>query len=92
MILSKLKPGAGFVVLGVKLEREVGRRLADMGFIQGTRGFIIRRELFGGPIEVQILGYKILLRRSEADGIEVKENKHGDALEFPPEPQGEACD
>jgi Fe2+ transport system protein FeoA len=71
MILSKLQTGNKFKVVRVNLEREVGRRLADMGFVEGSDGVIIRKNIFGGPLEIRIMGYEILLRRSEADGIEV---------------------
>jgi len=72
MVLSKLPAGAGFTIVRVNLEREVGRRLADMGFIEGAEGMIIRKKFLGGPLEIRIMGYEILLRRSEAAGIEIK--------------------
>ncbi|MDR0402492.1 MAG: ferrous iron transport protein A [Treponema sp.] len=72
MVLEKLPEGAGFSVVRVNLGREVGRRLADMGFIEGVRGSIIRKKFWGGPLVIRIMGYEILLRRSEAAGIEVK--------------------
>jgi ferrous iron transport protein B len=73
MVLSKLNTGAQFRVLKVNLDQEVGRRLADMGFVKGVAGAIIRKRLFGGPLEVKIMDYEVLLRASEAAGIEVDE-------------------
>jgi Fe2+ transport system protein FeoA len=72
MVLAKLPAGAAFSVVRVNLGREVGRRLADMGFIEGARGSIIRKEFWGGPLVIRIMDYEILLRRSEAAGIEVE--------------------
>jgi ferrous iron transport protein B len=73
MVLSKLDTGAQFRVLKVNLGKEVGRRLVDMGFVNGATGAIVRKKLFGGPLEVQIMGYEVLLRSSEAAGIGVEE-------------------
>jgi ferrous iron transport protein B len=76
MLLSELEVGDQFVVSAVKLEHEVGRRLADMGFVEGARGVVLRREIANGPIDVRIIGYEVLLRHSEAQGIEIE--KFGD--------------
>jgi ferrous iron transport protein B len=75
MRLSKLPAGARFVIKSVALNGEVGRRLADMGFTGGQAGEVVRKELFGGPEQVKIMGYDLLLRESEAKGIEVESTK-----------------
>jgi ferrous iron transport protein A len=71
MVLSEAPKGASFIVIKVALGKEVGRRLADMGFTEGTPGAVVRLGFFHGPIQVRIRGYDILIRRSEAAGIEV---------------------
>jgi Fe2+ transport system protein FeoA len=43
-----------------------------MGFTQGTGGAVVRRGFLGGPMQVRILDYDILIRRTEALGIEVE--------------------
>ena len=80
MTLAGMRAGQGFVVARVTLDREVGRRLADMGFTQGAKGLVVRRGLFGGPLHVRIRDYDLVLRNSEAAGIEVA------ASEFEPAP------
>jgi ferrous iron transport protein A len=77
MVLSEAEIGEQFKVRRVRLEREVGRRLADMGFVEGAEGRVVRREFFGGPIEVNIFGSQILLRRAEAHGIEIDGGARG---------------
>lgn len=72
MFLSDLKVGDRFRVVSVTLGHEVGRRLADMGFIRGAGGTILRREVLNGPIDVNIIGYEVLLRYSEAKGIVIE--------------------
>jgi Fe2+ transport system protein FeoA len=71
MVLSETPPGASFQVVKVVLGKEVGKRLADMGFTEGASGVVVRVGHFGGPIQVRIRGYDILIRRYEAGGIEV---------------------
>jgi ferrous iron transport protein A len=71
MFLSDTPNGASFRVVKVTLGKEVGKRLADMGFTENAEGAVIRSGFFHGPIQVRIRGYDILIRRSEAKGIEV---------------------
>jgi Fe2+ transport system protein FeoA len=77
MVVSEVPAGAGFTVVKVSVGKEIGKRLADMGFTEGARGEVIRTGLFKDPLEVRILGYKILIRRSEAAKIEIKLEGHG---------------
>ncbi len=72
MRASSLATGQRFRVVGISLAKEVGKRLADMGFVQGRTGLVVRRGLVGGPMHLRILGYDIMVRRSEAAGIEVE--------------------
>lgn len=71
MRLSEATIGQDFEILAVRIQREVGRRLADMGFTEGARGRVVRGGAFRGPLQVRIRDYDILLRRCEAEGIEV---------------------
>jgi ferrous iron transport protein A len=71
MLLSDAPNGASFRVVKVTLGKEVGKRLADMGFTENAEGAVVRSGFFHGPIQVRIRGYDILIRRSEAKGIEV---------------------
>lgn len=72
MFLSDAPSGASFKVVKVAMGKEVGKRLADMGFIAGTQGAVVRTGFFRGPLQVRIRGYDILIRRYEAAGIEVE--------------------
>jgi ferrous iron transport protein A len=71
MVLSEAPVGAPFQVVKVALGKEVGKRLADMGFTEGTSGEVVRLGVFRGPLQVRIRGYDLLIRRYEAGGIEV---------------------
>ncbi len=72
MLLAELPEGAEFTVTSVLLEREVGKRLADMGFTEGAEGRVVRRGFLRGPMQVLIRGYSILIRRCEAAGVAVE--------------------
>jgi ferrous iron transport protein A len=72
MFLSDAPVGASFRVIQVILAREVGKRLADMGFTEGAEGVVVRAGFMHGPLQVQIRGYDILIRCCEAAGIEIQ--------------------
>jgi ferrous iron transport protein A len=72
MFVSDAPPGASFKVVKVTLGKEVGKRLADMGFTEGAEGAVVRGGFLRGPLQVRIRGYDILIRRCEAAGIEVE--------------------
>lgn len=72
MFLSDAPVGASFKVVQVLLAREVGKRLADMGFTEGAEGLVVRAGFMHGPLQVQIRGYDILIRCCEAAGIEIQ--------------------
>lgn len=72
MFLSELKTGMFFRVNHVTLVKEVGKKLADMGFTSGVEGVIVRSGLLGDPVQIRILGYNVSIRKAEAAGIDVE--------------------
>lgn len=72
MRMSEVPAGTRFRVVRVLLGREVGKRLADMGFTEGAEGAVVRGGFLRGPLQVSIRGYDILIRRSEASCIEIE--------------------
>ncbi len=72
MTVGELKNGEAFKVKRVTLSKEIGKRLADMGFVRGAEGRVIRAALLGDPLQVKIYHYDVSLRRSEAKGIEIE--------------------
>jgi Fe2+ transport system protein FeoA len=72
MLVTEAPKGALFRVVGVRMGGEVGKRLADMGFTEGAEGSVIRSGFLRGPFQVRIRGYDLLIRRSEASGIEIE--------------------
>lgn len=57
--------------------RAPDRRLLVLGFVPGTWVGVIRRAPFGGPVEVELRGYRICLRRSQLAGVRVAPDDGG---------------
>lgn len=72
MTLDQLTPGQECMVCDVNLEGAQLQRLLDMGFVEGTRVKIVRNAPLLDPLDVEIRGYLVAIRRSEAKGVEVK--------------------
>ncbi len=72
MFLSEVPNGVSFKIKKVISGREVGKRLADMGFTEGIEGRVVRSALFKGPLQIRLRNYDMLIRRFEASEIEVE--------------------
>ena len=71
MQLSELKTGEKAVIAKVTGHGSFRKRLIEMGFIRGKSVRVILNAPLKDPIEYEILGYKVSLRREEASKIEV---------------------
>ena len=71
MKLSELKTGEKAVIVRVHGHGSFRKRLIEMGFIQGKEVTVVLNAPLKDPIEYEIIGYKISLRREEAEQIEV---------------------
>ncbi len=71
MKLSDLNTGEQGVIVKVNGHGSFRKRLIEMGFIAGKKVTVVLNAPLKDPIEYEILGYKLSLRRSEAEQIEV---------------------
>ncbi|GIW71919.1 MAG: iron transporter FeoA [Planctomycetota bacterium] len=69
--LSEMGPGQGGVVLEVNGAGLARRRLLEMGFVAGTPVRVVRRAPLGDPLEVDVGGYRLSLRRELAAHIRI---------------------
>lgn len=69
--LAQLAPGETGVVETVKLSPERHLYFLELGFTPGEEVRFIRTSPWGDPIEVEILGVRLGIRREEAQGIQV---------------------
>jgi ferrous iron transport protein A len=60
------------VIERVEVNSGIGRRLLDLGFIPKTPIAVLRRAPLGDPVSYELRGYRICLRREEAEQILVR--------------------
>ncbi|MPL85361.1 GTPase Der [bioreactor metagenome] len=69
--LSDLKSGDEAIITKVLGRGAFRKRITEMGFVKGKKVTVIKSAPLLDPIEYEIMGYKISLRRSEAELVEV---------------------
>ena len=52
-------------------ESEAPRRLRELGFVPGTMVTMVRIGALGDPIEIELRGYRMCLRRRDLAGMRV---------------------
>ncbi|MBW7857624.1 MAG: ferrous iron transport protein A [Leptonema sp. (in: Bacteria)] len=71
-LLNCLLPGQTAVISGFETEDESVYRLCEMGLVAGQKIEILKVAPFGDPIEVEVMNYRLCLRKSEASKIQVQ--------------------
>lgn len=69
--LAALKAGETATISAIDVVGDVGERLMEMGMTTGTLVTLVRRGLWGDPLQVRIRGYMLTLRRAQAEHIRV---------------------
>jgi len=72
MTLEDLKPGQEGTVISIGEKGPMRRRIMDMGVTPGTVIKVIKVAPLGDPIEVNIRGYELSLRKEEAKYIQIQ--------------------
>ena len=71
--LSDLKIGQRARVLGLHLDKpEVRRHLLDMGITKGTEILIKKIAPMGDPVDIELRGYELCIRKEEMKNIDVE--------------------
>ncbi|PYT00934.1 MAG: ferrous iron transport protein A [Acidobacteria bacterium] len=73
MTLAELAKGESRTVLSVRGESLVTRRLMEMGVIPGVAVRMVKSAPFGDPLEINVRGYSLALRRNEAESVELEQ-------------------
>lgn len=71
-MLRDVESGKCAKILCHRAKGAVRQRLLDLGFVPEAEIKVIRRAPLGDPIECRVANYKVALRKSEADLIEVE--------------------
>lgn len=69
MTLRDLKPGEEGIVASLGTKGPIKRRIMDMGVTPGVTIKVIKVAPLGDPVEVNIRGYELSLRKEEANQI-----------------------
>ena len=72
MSFSTLKKGMHARVTRISSDSGEMNRLLEMGLTEGTTFRVIKVAPFGDPVEIDLRGYRLCLRKNEIKGFEVE--------------------
>ncbi len=70
--LAALSVGARARVIEVGGDERLQQRLLELGVLPGIELKVVRTAPLGDPLEVQVMGYSLSLRRSEAEVVRIE--------------------
>ena len=70
--LKEIRIGDTATVVKVHGEGAVRRRIMDMGITKNVEIFVRKVAPLGDPIEINVRGYELSLRKADAEMIEVR--------------------
>ena len=70
--LKESKIGETVKVVRLNGQGAIKRRIMDMGITKGVEIFIRKVAPLGDPVEIQVRGYELSLRKADAELIEVE--------------------
>ena len=71
MQLAELPVGDGGSIVSIEGSDQVARRLMEMGLTPGVLVTVVGEAPLGDPIELEVRGYRLSVRRSEARRVEI---------------------
>ena len=69
--LREVRIGETAIVVKLHGEGPVKRRIMDMGITKGTEVYVRKVAPLGDPMELNVRGYELSVRRADAEMIEV---------------------
>lgn len=69
--LKDVKVGSSAKVVRIHGEGAIRRRIMDMGITKGVEIFIRKVAPLGDPIEVNVRGYELSLRKADGEMVEI---------------------
>ena len=70
--LREIPCGQSAVVLKIRGEGPVKRRIMDMGITSGVEIYVRKIAPLGDPMEVTVRGYELSIRKADAEMIETE--------------------
>jgi ferrous iron transport protein A len=72
MTLDELKPGEKAEILSISGDGPIAQRLMALGLLDGSEVSLTRRAIGGDPVEIEVMGYSLSLRRDDARRVEIR--------------------
>jgi len=72
MTLDELKVGQTGTVTAITGDGPIVQRLMALGLLEGSVIRVLRRAIGGDPIEIEVMGYALSLRREEARHVNIQ--------------------
>ncbi len=72
MRLSELKPNTKAIVIDLLGDSNLKKKLLSMGITIGVEVKVIRNAPLRDPIEIEVRGYNLSIRRAEAENVVVE--------------------
>lgn len=69
--LSELCPGQKAILQAIEAPTPLAHRLMALGLVPGTEIEVMRTAVFGDPIEVRVRGFRLALRKRDAQFLKV---------------------
>ncbi len=76
MTLRELRPGQKGKVTAIGTTGPMKRRIMDMGVTPGVEVRVIKTAPLGDPIEVNVRGYELSLRKEEAAQVYIEVSRN----------------
>ena len=70
--LKESKVGQTLTVVKLHGEGPVRRRIMDMGITKGVESYVRKGAPLGDPLELNVRGYELSLRKADAEMVEVQ--------------------
>ncbi len=72
MTLNEMKPGETGTVKKIHAAGALKRRIMDMGVTKGCKVLVRKVAPLGDPMEINVRGYELTLRKNECASIEME--------------------
>ncbi len=73
--LAKMAPGEEGTIAGYKEgARDYRRKLLSFGLTRGTAVTVVQKAPLGDPVEIRVRGYRLSLRKAEAEVLELTQD------------------
>ena len=75
MTLDQMTAGQKATITAIGGQGPFAQRLMALGILEGTEITMTRKAIGGDPVEIELMGYRLSLRREEARKIEITESQ-----------------